>query len=113
MNSRNNKVVVEALEVATSLVDRMVGLISKKEFHVGQGMLITRSGNSIHTFFMKFPIDVAFINKTGEVKHLRENIVPWRMVFAPLVKETDCLELPAGVLKQCDVHIGDMLRVED
>lgn len=113
INSRNKLVLVEALEIATNLVSRLMGLMGRKNFSSGQGMLITRSGNSIHTCFMKFPIDVAFINKTGEVKYLRSEIKPWRLVVAPVLISTDCLELPAGTLNKCDTRIGDILRVED
>ena len=112
-NSRNKLVLAEQLEIAASLLTRMIGLMGRSKLELGRGMLITRSGNSIHTCFMKFPIDVAFVNKTGEVKYLREDIKPWRMVVAPVLASTDCLELPAGTLKKCDTRIGDILRVED
>jgi len=113
INSRNNLVVVEALELASTLFTRMMGLMGRKIFSSGQGMLITRSGNSIHTCFMRFSIDVAFITKIGEIKYLKSEIKPWRMVVAPLLTSTDCLELPAGTLKKCDTRLGDILRVED
>jgi uncharacterized protein len=113
INSRNNLVVVEALELASTLLTRMIGLMGRKTLSSGQGMLITRSGNSIHTSFMRFPIDVAFVTKAGEVKYLRSDIKPWRLVIAPLLTPTDCLELPAGTLKKCDTRLGDILRVED
>ncbi len=113
INSRNALVLVEALEVASSLFSRALGLMGRKTFPSGQGMLITRSGNSIHTSFMRFAIDVAFISKTGEVKYIKTDVKPWRIVVAPLIKSTDCLEMPAGTLKKCDTQVGDILRVED
>jgi uncharacterized membrane protein (UPF0127 family) len=113
INSRTKKVIVQNLEIANSMKTRLVGLIGRKTLSAGEGMLIKRSGNSIHTCFMKFAIDVAFVTKSGEVVYIKENIKPWRMVVAPLLKSTDCLELPAGTLKQNDTQIGDMLRVEN
>lgn len=112
-NTRNNLVLVDDLEMATTIMSRLIGLMGRKKLPLGKGMLITHSGNSIHTCFMRFPIDVAFVNKKGEIKHLRSDIKPWRLVVAPLLISTDCLELPAGTLKNCDTRIGDTLRVED
>jgi uncharacterized membrane protein (UPF0127 family) len=112
-NSRNGKIIVQNLEIANSLLTRLIGLMGRPVLALGQGMLIKRSGNSIHTCFMKFPIDVAFVSKAGVVVYLKENIKPWRMIVAPMLKSTDCLELPAGALKQNDIQIGDTLRVEN
>ena len=61
-NLRTQETIVTQLEVADTLRTRLQGLIGRKELKHGQGMLIKRSGNSIHTFFMKFNIDLIFIN---------------------------------------------------
>jgi uncharacterized membrane protein (UPF0127 family) len=112
INERNKNILSEQTEIASTMYERLLGLMGRSEFPNGRGMLIKRSGNSIHTFFMKFPIDVAFINKSGEVKDIKTEIKPWRMVFAKTVALTDCLELPAGTLAKTDTKIGDILRVE-
>ncbi len=111
-NMTRQSVLVNNLEFANSMVSRMIGLMGRKEFHKGSGLLIKRSGNSIHTFFMRFAIDLLFIDKKGEVKYLKKNVVPWKLVFAPLLRNTDCLELPAGVLEQSGTQIGDIIHVE-
>ena len=112
LNTRTQKVLARNVEIADNLFTRMKGLMGRPVLQEGQGMLIKRSGNSIHTFFMKFSIDLLFINKSGEVKWLRENVTPWKMIIAPLVFQTDCLELPGGTIKKTQTLIGDVIRVE-
>ena len=113
VNARNDSVLVNKLEKASTFSQRLIGLMGRKTLAAGEGLLIRGSGNSIHTCFMRFPIDVAFVTKQGEVKHISSDLKPWRMVIAPVWTLTDCLELPAGTLKNNDTRIGDTLRVED
>jgi uncharacterized membrane protein (UPF0127 family) len=112
VNTRNNRVLVQTLEHAKSMGERLVGLIGRKNLDDGQGLWILRSGNSIHTCFMKFPIDVVFVNKKGVVKYTASNIKPWRLIIAPLLLPTDVLEMPAGVVNKTETRVGDTLRVE-
>ena len=112
VNSRNSNVLVENLEWARTFKERSQGLLGREELPEGKGLWIKKSGNSIHTFFMKFPIDLAFIGKDGVVKYTAHNVRPWRMIFAPLLRQTDCLELPAGTLAKTDTRKGDRLDVK-
>ena len=64
-------------EVAESAFERMRGLIGRDGLGPGKGMLITKC-NCIHTFFMRFPIDATFLDRTGEVVKVVHNIRPWR-----------------------------------
>jgi uncharacterized membrane protein (UPF0127 family) len=113
INKRNNKVLVQDLEWARTMKERLVGLIGRKSLECGRGLWIKRSGNSIHTCFMKFPIDVIFVNKKGLVKYAVKNIKPWKIVLTPLFFPTDCLELPAGTLDLNDTKVGDTVSVEN
>ncbi|MDZ4678773.1 MAG: DUF192 domain-containing protein [Oligoflexia bacterium] len=112
INNRTNKILVDNLETAKHMSGRLVGLLGRTSLPDGHGLLLKRSGNSIHTFFMKFTIDVAFMDSKGTVKHLAHEVKPWRLIIAPLIFQTDCLELPAGTLKKTDTQKGDSLRVE-
>ncbi len=112
INKKTKKVVVQKLEKATTVWKRLKGLLGRKSLPKGHGLLILRSGNSIHTFFMKFSIDLVFINRKGVVKHIANSVKPWRIVFAPVFGRTDCLELPAGTVKAAGVKLGDILSVE-
>ena len=111
-NTRTDGLLVSQLEKANSFFSRLRGLIGRKSLASGHGFLIPRCGNSIHTFFMKFPIDLVFINRKGFVKHIRHKVKPWRLVIAPILGSTDCIELPAGTAKAKGLKLGDRLRVE-
>lgn len=113
LNKKNQMLLAENVEVASTLYMRMKGLMGRKKFTAGQGMLIKRSGNSIHTFFMHFPIDLVFLDKTGKVCWVRESVNPWHVVVAPLFVSTDCLELPAGTVKLTQTQVGDFVYVEN
>ena len=65
-------------KVAKTLFARMKGLIGTKCLRPGEGMLILKC-NSIHTFFMSFPIDATFLDRNGNVVKVVRNIRPWRL----------------------------------
>ncbi|MBR2838246.1 MAG: DUF192 domain-containing protein [Kiritimatiellae bacterium] len=65
-------------EVAETFAERARGLIGRKGLAPGEGMLIPRC-NCIHTLFMRFPIDAAFLDRRGEVVKTVRNIRPWRL----------------------------------
>lgn len=64
-------------KVAKTLFERMKGLIGVKRLPPGEGMLILNC-NSIHTFFMAFPIDATFLDRNGKVVKVVRGIRPWR-----------------------------------
>ena len=64
-------------KVARTLFERMKGLIGTKSLQTGEGLLILGC-NSIHTFFMSFPIDATFFDRRGDVVKVVRNIRPWR-----------------------------------
>ena len=68
---------VEA-EVAETFFERAKGLIGRRALPAGQGLLIPHC-NAIHTLFMRFPIDAAFLDRTGAVVKVVRNIRPGRL----------------------------------
>ena len=100
----------DRIEVADSPWTRAKGLLGRRSLDEGGGLLIT-SCSSIHMFFMRFAIDVAFIDDDNKVVHAVHSIRPWRATwFYP--KATAALELPAGTLKRTLTEEGDTLSVE-
>ena len=65
-------------EVAGSFWARARGLIGRRSLAPGTGLLIPRC-NAIHTFFMRFPIDAAFLDRDNRVVKVVRNIRPWRL----------------------------------
>jgi len=64
-------------EVARTFLERAKGLIGRRGLEPGRGLLIPRC-NCIHTLFMRFPIDAAFLDRRGEVVRRVRGIRPWR-----------------------------------
>jgi uncharacterized membrane protein (UPF0127 family) len=74
--------------------------------------LLLDGDNAIHTCFMRFPIDVAFLDGEGNVLYLIHRLGPWRasrMVW----RARAVLELPPGILAHTQTRVGDRLTVED
>jgi len=97
------------IEVATTFAERGRGLLGRTGLTEGEGLWIKRC-NSIHMFGMRFPIDVAFVDKRGSVVKMLHGIRPGRM-SGIYFKAKDALELPAGTLRRCGVQIGDLLEM--
>ena len=71
--------------------------------------MIIAPSNAIHTFFMKFPIDVAFVGRDGVVRKMRSTVAPWRMSAALCAYAV--IELRAGALGRANTVIGDRLVI--
>jgi uncharacterized membrane protein (UPF0127 family) len=106
----DGSVVCERCVVADRMLPRMKGLLGKRELDAGEGLLI-QPAPSIHTFFMRFPIDVVFLAKNGEVMKVAPNVGPWRMRSCR--RAFAVLELPAGEAESRGITVGDHIeRVE-
>jgi hypothetical protein len=73
-------------------------------------MLIDRAG-SVHMFFMRFPIDVVFLDRDRRVVGVRHGLRPWRVAGAR--RAVAALELPAGAAAAAGLERGDVLALED
>jgi uncharacterized membrane protein (UPF0127 family) len=71
--------------------------------------MIIAPSNAIHTFFMKFPIDIAFVGRDGRVRKIREALPPWRMSAA--LRAYAVIELPAGAIQRSGTVAGDTLVI--
>ena len=108
VNSRTGLVLADDLIHAFDFAARRTGLLKYRGLPPGGAMIIAPS-NAIHTFFMKFPIDIAFVGRDGRVRKIREAVRPWRMSAA--LRAYAVIELPAGVLRGTDTIVGDMLVI--
>lgn len=94
--------------VASSWSSRAIGLLNRQSLPMGEA-LVFPSCHSIHTFGMRFPIDVLFVDRAWRVVALRESLRPGRMVW-PVWNAWGVVELPSGVLRQCGVAVGHQLH---
>ena len=105
----SGRVVVEDLELAKSSWSRFMGLMGKRSLERGRGLWIEPC-NSIHMFFMRFAIDVLFLDRQRRVKKVMLNLKPWRI--SPIVfGARTVVELPAGTLVDRNL-VGSELILE-
>jgi uncharacterized membrane protein (UPF0127 family) len=86
----------------------MRGLLGRSSLAPEEGILLRPAG-SVHTAFMRFPIDVVFVDRDGEVLRVAEALPPWRTASARGAKAV--VELAAGECERRGVQVGDRLVV--
>jgi uncharacterized protein len=102
----DGSVVCERCVVADRILSRMKGLLGKRELVSGEGLLI-EPAPSIHTWFMRFPIDVVFLARNGEVLKVAPDVKPWRMRSCRRARAV--LELAAGEAEVRGISVGDRI----
>ena len=107
-NARTDRLIARTVIPAFDSDARRKGLLGRDSFEKGSAMVIAPT-NSIHTFFMRFPIDVIFVRRNGVVAKIRRNIPPWRVAASPWAYAV--IELPGGSLGVDDVKVGDVLTM--
>jgi hypothetical protein len=101
------KTVVTRLEIAGSFWSRLAGLQFRRELPPNSALLLAPC-SSVHTGFVRFPLDVAFLDREGVVLAVRRNLRPWRLAFGPR-RSHAVVEFAAG---EADVLPGDVLRLD-
>jgi len=106
-NQTKNIILAEELIMADTLLKRLIGLLGRREFKEGQA-LVLKPANSIHTFFMRFPIDVLFIDGENKVIKAVSCLKPWR-ISGIYLRSRMTVELPCGILQKTSVSEGDAI----
>ena len=109
-NVTRDRLLADRALLADGFWDRFKGLMGRAELPMGEGLHL-RPCNSVHTFFMKIPIDVLFLDAEGKVVKLFPALEPWRTT-APVRRVKSVLELPAGVIAASGTAVGDRLQFE-
>jgi len=110
VNVSKDRTLAQNALMADSSLKRIVGLIGKTGLKKDEALII-RSCNSIHTFFMRFPIDVLFVDSGNKVVFLRGRLKPWRLT--PICwKAKFVIELPAGTIEESKTSLGDEIRLQ-
>jgi uncharacterized protein len=107
-NRARGAVVADKVTKADDPASRSRGLLGRSSMEPGEGLWIVPCP-MIHTFFMKFAIDVLFLDSSQRVVRVIEDLKPWRL--SPWVwRARSVLELPGGSLKGA-VREGDALEL--
>ena len=107
-NTRTGKVVAHRLLPAFESQTRRTGLLKHTSLDDGEAMIIAPT-NAVHTWFMKFDIDIAFVTRDGRVLKARDTVRPWRMTGA--LGGFAVIEMKAGSFAAADTVRGDVLEI--
>jgi uncharacterized protein len=99
------------LLIARTHWSRFRGLMATDaaRFRRGQGLWIIPC-HGVHTFAMRFPVDVVYLDPERIVVHIEEELKPWR-VGAIRVLATSVLELPVGTVRDTQTALGDQVDI--
>jgi uncharacterized protein len=114
LNRTRGTVLCEQLESAGGLAGQSRGLLGRDGLASGAGMLFVSSVPLMwmHMFFMRFPIDIVFLDREGRVLHICYQLRPWRL--SPIVwRARKALELPAGAAASASTQPGDLIELTD
>ena len=106
-NRTRGTVLATRLEVADSGPRRTKGLLGRAGLNAGEGLWIVPC-ESVHTFFMRFPIDLVYLDRKNKVKKIRSNVGPWRI--SACLSAHSVIELPAGTVSNTLTQTGDTLE---
>jgi len=120
---KNQALIADKCHVAECFMDRLRGLIGRAGLTSGEGMLFPRC-NSVHMWFMRFPIDVVFLRasagkrrasaderQTYVVSSVHENVRPWKALPLMDLQASETLELPGGSTRRAGISAGDELCI--
>jgi uncharacterized protein len=107
--SDRDVVLCERCTVADGPITRLKGLLGKRQLASGDGLLL-RPANTVHTWFMRFAIDVVFIDDDLQVVGITHDAGPWRLTGRRGARSV--IELPAGECRRRGIETGAKLRFE-
>lgn len=110
INRNTGKYLCQNTIHANTFMKRLCGLLPYESLPQGDGMLITPC-KSVHTFFMRFPIDVIYLDRDLQVVALFEN-VPKGKTLPYHKKAYSVLELPAGTIEATGTQAGHLLVLD-
>lgn len=114
VNETRGTVLCERLEVASGLSEQSRGLLGRDRLEPGTGLMF-RTGPVIpfmwmHMFFMRFPIDIVFLDKSGRVLRINRDLKPWRVSSVVFGART-ALEIEAGASARSATESSDIITL--
>ncbi|MCE5299385.1 MAG: DUF192 domain-containing protein [Spirochaetia bacterium] len=105
---KDGKTIASRVDVPSTFVGRAAGLLGRGDIPAGYAMFF-RNCNSIHTFFMKIPIDVIMTDSKGSVVYCA-TVKPWRV--AACLRAGDTFEMMAGSIEKLGIVSGDKVELQ-
>jgi len=107
-SERTGACVADQLLTAFDSAARNKGLLGRDSLPEAAAMIIAPC-SAIHTLFMRFPIDVAFVARDGRVVKVCASVRPWRIAIA--FGAFAAIEMPAGACARSNITRGDLLSI--
>lgn len=107
VNLSRGTVLATHLEVAVCGKQRRRGLLGRDSLPPGGGLWIIPC-ESVHTFFMRFPIDLIYLDRKNGIRKVRSDVGAWRL--SACLSAHSVLELPAGTIRRTDTQQGDTVE---
>jgi uncharacterized membrane protein (UPF0127 family) len=107
VNQTRGTVLAESMEVADSAASRNKGLLGRDRLLPGEGLWILPC-ESVHTFWMRFSIDLIYLDRKKRIRKLTHSLPPWRL--SGCLRAYSVLELPSGTLRASQTQLGDVLE---
>jgi len=105
-----NKLIFNDLKVANTFLSRFLGLMGKKSLPEGSALLISPC-KMVHNCFMRFSIDILFIDSKNKIVGLCPGLRPWRL--SPFIKNSkSVIECNKGIISRFDLSIGDLVEIK-
>lgn len=98
------------LVLANTALKRLLGLMGRKALAPNEALWL-RPCNSVHTFWMRFAIDVIWLDRKFRIVKLVSNLRPFRLTW-PATQASSVIELPAHSITKFQIQVGDELRIE-
>ena len=108
LSANGNRVIADRLMIARTFRDRSVGLLGRPPLALREALWLDPCGG-IHTWGMRYPIDVVFLDRRLNVLRVRRAVPPWRLVFAPSGTRS-VIEMPAGGAD--GLRVGERVSVD-
>ena len=108
-NMTRQQTLARVVMVADSFLRSLIGLMGRSSLEAGHGLWIVPC-QSVHTFWMRFSIDVVFLDEHSKVIHLVENLRPFR-ISKHLSRARSVIELPVRSIRATGTQIGDEVRI--
>ncbi|PYV43996.1 MAG: DUF192 domain-containing protein [Acidobacteria bacterium] len=111
INVTRKKTLADVLSTADTIFSSLIGLLGKRNLPHGAGLWLVPC-QSIHTMWMRFPIDVIFLDSEKTVVHLIENMKPFR-ISIHVSRAKSVIELPAHTITSTQTQLGDQIEIAE
>jgi hypothetical protein len=110
LKTHDGRWIARRVWIARSFKHRLLGLLRTKSLAEDEALMLS-PGGSIHTLGMRYPIDVAFLDRQLKILRLAPQLPPWRICYAPS-KTKHVVELRAGMVQALQLQVNTFVCIE-